>query len=226
MATTEGSNMYEFVSGTKNPLCGECPHGCTYCSTNNLKRYPVIAKKYSGQIRLDYKVLSGSLGNNNLWFIVGQNDLFARGVPDSFILEVLSWCRRFDNTYLFQTKNPDGYIQYLSEFPEKTILCTTIETNRWYDQMGKAPLPFDRAFAMNSIYAFPKYVTIEPIMDFDMDDMVATIKMCNPTQVNVGADSKRNHLPEPSKDKILSLIGQLEQFTTVKKKSNLERLLR
>lgn len=30
-------NMYEWVTHTWNPLAGECSHGCSYCSTNNLQ---------------------------------------------------------------------------------------------------------------------------------------------------------------------------------------------
>ena len=44
-------NMYEWAKPW-NPLGGECPHQCAYCSTNSLKRYPVIKDKYSGDLRL------------------------------------------------------------------------------------------------------------------------------------------------------------------------------
>jgi hypothetical protein len=50
-------NMYPGIK-TKNPLAGKCLHGCSYCSTNSLMRYPVIAKKYSGEIRLERKMLT------------------------------------------------------------------------------------------------------------------------------------------------------------------------
>ena len=65
-------------------------------------------------------------------------------------------------------------------------------------------------------------------MDFDLSEFVEMIKACNPIQVNIGADSshKRNMLPEPPKEKILELIDELEQFTTVVQKKNLVRLLK
>ena len=52
--------------------------------------------------------------------------------------------------------------------------------------------------------------------------------MCNPVQVNIGADSspKHNNLPEPSKEKILELIAELGNFTKVVQKKNLKRLLK
>ena len=52
------------------------------------------------------------------------------------------------------------------------------------------------------------------------------IKYCNPKQVNIGADSGNNNLPEPSKEKVLALIDELQKFTTIHNKSNLKRLLK
>ncbi len=225
----ENGNMYEWVGGTKNPLAGECPHGCSYCSTHSLKkRYVACQAKYSGPLRLEEKILSVSPGKHKKLFIVGQNDLFAEAVPAEYIHRVLAWCRTAYNTYLFQSKNPSRFFEFKNEFPVETILCTTIETNRVYPQMGKTPNPKDRAFAMNDLYheGFKIYVTIEPIMDFDLEEMSYLIETALPTQVNIGADSKGHNLPEPSKDKLLALIDELKKFTVIDRKSNLERLLK
>ena len=46
-----------------------------------------------------------------------------------------------------------------------------------------------------------KMVTIEPILDFDLDVMVKWVKEINPVVVWLGFDSKNNHLPEPSIEK-------------------------
>jgi hypothetical protein len=62
-------------------------------------------------------------------------------------------------------------------------------------------------------------------MDFDLPEFLKMIKEANPKQVNIGADSGRNGLPEPPKEKLLELIAELEKFTTVVKKKNLGRLL-
>ena len=61
-------------------------------------------------------------------------------------------------------------------------------------------------------------------MDFDLKSLVSMIKFCNPQQVNIGADSGNNRLPEPSPDKIDALIKELDMFTMVKLKANLKRL--
>jgi DNA repair photolyase len=222
---TAKGNMYLGVK-TWNPLGGECPHGCAYCSTNNLKkRYEVVKNKYSGPLKLffDFPPLT-----EKIVFVCGQNDLFAEEVPTSWIANLLQRCKARDNTYLFQTKNPVRMKEFAPLFPEKTILCTTIETNRRYAQMGNTPAVYDRANAMNehSLAGFKVHVTIEPIMDFDLDELVWLIQTCMPEKINIGADSKNNNLPEPSKEKLLALIDELKKFTVIDQKRNLTRLLK
>jgi len=71
---------------------------------------------------------------------------------------------------------------------------------------------------------YPKYVTIEPIMEFDFEKLVKFIQMCDPVQVNIGADTSGSKLPEPTSDEIHDLIINLSEFTTVKLKKNLKRI--
>jgi len=52
------------------------------------------------------------------------------------------------------------------------------------------------------------------------------LKECEPLQVNIGADSGKNGLPEPPIEKVLELVAELEKFTTIHNKSNLGRLLK
>ena len=69
------------------------------------------------------------------------------------------------------------------------------------------------------------FLSIEPIMDFDLEPFVQIIKNIKPKFVSIGADSKNHNLPEPSKEKIEVLIRELKKFTEVKIKDNLKRLL-
>jgi hypothetical protein len=217
-------NMYPGVI-TWNPLGGECSHKCGYCSTKSLMRYPVIRAKYSGPPKLYDGVLKKCPGEFKTIFVVSQNDLFADIIPKEWISEILQRCRMWDNTYLFQTKNPRRFIEFSDQFPLKTIICTTIETNRHYPQMGSAPKTKERALAMAFLPEFTKHITIEPIMDFDLDELVRMIKIIKPNSVNIGADSKHHHLPEPLKEKLLDLIDELKMFTVIDQKTNLSRIL-
>jgi hypothetical protein len=223
----EGSNMYQFITHTWNPLAGKCPHDCGYCSTHKLLiRWPEVMKKYSGDPHLDSKAMKDSLGYHNFIFVASQNDLFASGVKATDIFDVLEYLKKFDNRYLFQTKNPNRYLDFLGWIPEDSILCTTIETNRVYPGMEKCPTPKERTDNMELLsFAFETYVTIEPIMDFDLLPMIDMIRRCRPKKVNIGADSGKNNLPEPSKDKLEQLISELKKFTIIDNKTNLNRLL-
>lgn len=215
-------NMYTWVTHEWNPVKGECFHNCSYC----------YMKRWGKQnpIRLSSAEFKDDLGSGNTIFVVSGSDLFAQDVPDEWIRKTLEYCREFDNTYLFQTKNPGNVEQWidLGFIPEKSIFCTMIETNRWYgEHMGNCPLPKTRAMDINDVahLGFKTYVTIEPIMKFDLDEMLYLIETCLPEQVNIGADSGNNHLPEPTKDEVLALIDGIKQFAVIDQKRNLSRLL-
>jgi DNA repair photolyase len=208
--------MYEFVTHTWNAIKGECPHGCTYCY---MKRWGNLNK-----VRFDEKELKTDLGTGNFIFAGSSCDMFSKNIPHDWILRTLDHCRKFPNRYLFQSKNPSGMIGFLYNLD--VVVCTTIETNRWYPEiMADSPMPKLRAYDM-SLLPYKKYVTIEPIMDFDLDDLVRLIKACNPVQVNIGADSGNNGLPEPSYEKINALIEALSTFTAIAKKRNLGRIMK
>jgi DNA repair photolyase len=174
-------------------------------------------------IHFDEKELKTNLGSGNFIFVGSSNDMFAKEIPEEWILKTLEHCGKFDNKYLFQTKNPENIRRIL---PYQSVVCVTLETNRLYPLIMKnSPQPIKRVEHMKLI-RHPLYIKIEPIMDFDSNNFVEMLKDCCPVQINVGADSCGNNLPEPSKDKILDLISALKKFTTVKLKKNLNRLLR
>ena len=87
-----------------------------------------------------------------------------------------------------------------------------------------APSPYQRYFYMRLVPR--RMVSIEPIMDFDLDVMVRWIKDIHPKFVSIGADSKGHNLPEPPAWKVERLIEELKKFTEVKVKENLNRIVR
>lgn len=155
-------------------------------------------------------------------FVVAHGDLFGDWVPSDIIKQILEVCRSAQREmWFFETKNPVRYLEFLDLFPENTVLSTTIETNRTYGPsiMGLAPDPATRFFEMSNIAGvYPIHISIEPIMDFDLDIMVSWIRHLKPIKVAVGYDSLHNNLPEPPKEKTLRLIEELEKFTEVERK--------
>jgi len=181
-----------------------------------MKRFP------QKPIRLDEKDLYTKLGEGNFIFVGSSTDMFAEDVPQEWIDRVFEVCVKYpDNTYLFQSKNP----RRLCAPDVPFVFGTTIESN-WPYPNSLAPDVAERAEYMHkySKVGIRTMVTIEPIMDFDIDEMVEVIEYCNPEWVNVGADSGGNHLPEPSRRDIEKLIQRLSRFTEVKQKANLARI--
>jgi len=221
MALNESKgNMYDFVTHTWNTVKGECPHKCSYC-------YMMRWGKLNSP-RLDEKEFRTDLGKDNFIFVGSSNDLFAENHPEEWILKTLDYCDKFENEYLFQSKNPGRIIKYLSHpVFKRAKICTTLETNFFdSDVMNNAPRPEARVEAMEYISQFvDTYITIEPIMFFEPSILIHMVQRCNPKQVNIGANSGNIKLCEPATERILLLIEELSKFTKVKKKSNLTRLL-
>ncbi|MBR9705129.1 DUF5131 family protein [Candidatus Pacearchaeota archaeon] len=207
-------NMYDFVSHTWNVCKGICSHDCEYCF---MKRF-----KNQKPLRLDEKEFKTDLGKDNFIFVGSSTDMFAKDVSKEWIIRVLENCKLYDNEYLFQTKNPKRFEEFLDHFPKKSVLGITLESNRDIKNCN-APNPKVRAIEMLKI-PFNPMITIEPIMDFDLEEFVKIIQELKPKFVNIGADSLGHKLPEPSWTKIQQLIKELEKFTKVNLKTNLRRL--
>ncbi len=215
-------NMYEFVTHMWSPIKGKCSHDCSYCYMKN-PRWDL------GELRLNEKDLRNGLGENNVIFVGHTIDMFANDVPREWISKVLERCRFYDkNRYLFQSKNPDRIIYFVNELPSDVFIGTTIETNRTCYCESKAPYYPDRARALGKLskMGYETIVTVEPILDFDVIELVELIKIAKPKWVNIGADSKKHNLPEPPKEKIVNLVEVLQFHTEIKLKQNLNRILK
>jgi len=220
-------NMYDWVADRRfNPIKGICSHDCTYCYMRSY--WPKMSEPRLDTVSLR-RGLKG-LKDKRPVFVGSGIDMWAEDIPGEWIVKVLERCKQYGLTYLFQSKNPERFINYLEEdlFPEKIILGTTIETDR--SGISKAPSPYERSQSMNKIKElYPeirRMVTIEPIIDFDHKRMIQMMEWIQPEFVNIGADSKGHGLAEPSAEKLEQLIKDLEKITEVRIKSNLGRLRR
>ncbi|MBA7469601.1 hypothetical protein ES707_04873 [subsurface metagenome] len=128
--------------------------------------------------------------------------------------------------FLFCTKSPLHYWHWHIVWPENLYLGATIETNRDY-RLTRAPAPLYRYIAMRALDHPKKFLSIEPVCDFDLDEMLSWITEIDPQIIEVGADNYHNNLPEPPWDKVERLIKGLEDICpTVVRKVGLERLER
>ena len=112
-------------------------------------------------------------------------------------------------TFLIQSKNPATFARV--KWPINVVLGTTIETNRddLCQAISKAPPPSQRLLDFLAIDHRSKMVTIEPVMAFDVDVMVAWMEKLKPCLIWLGFDSKGCGLPEPSIEQVRELHWQL-----------------
>ena len=214
-------NMYEFVTHMWGPVVGTCDHNCSYC-------YMKTNRFELGDIRINEKSMKNRLGEDRVIFVCHTADLFANNIPAEWIDRVLAHCCEYPkNRYLFQSKNPGRIIDFADKLPNDVFLGTTIETNRTGYYESKAPSYIERAKGLGELskLGFDTMVTIEPIFDFDLDELVEIVMIANPKWINIGADSKSHDLPEPSKEQVEELIKTLQSKTAVELKRNLDRIL-
>ncbi len=215
--TKSSGNMYSWVSHTWSPGRG-CTFQCLYCYVKNFGGNPATFR-----LELPFP----NLGKQKSIFVGHMCDLFSDAVSDSDINQVLDHCKKYPlNQYVFQTKNPERLLEFT--LPEHSVVGTTIETDNaeLLAHYSQAPKPLDRAMAMNQIRG-KIFITIEPIMKFNLHEMLRLIEIASPSFVNIGADSKNNRLPEPGRDDVLALIAGIKATgIDIRQKTNLSRLLK
>ena len=230
LTKTKG-NMYTWCDFTHSHLRGRCPHSCIYCYVQAMERR-FGGGHYSGKLRLALNEFDVKYGDGRTIFIEHCNDLFADAVPSGWISLILSHCNEYPgNTYVFQTKNPAKYENFICQMPPKRILGCTIETtDAWLiKEISTAPPPGDRVVVMRKLSKEGErtFITIEPILKGNPRMLARWIYDACPDFVNIGADSKGTGLKEPSANDVRLLIDDLQTYgIEIRAKHNLERLMK
>ncbi len=219
--------MFRTITRTWNPYCGclyECYHGGCWARNLALEKLNHLPR-YSD----DFKPK------------LVESELTKRFSPDEFVAvslmgdisfatteeisRILDRIKQFPLTnFLIQSKNPRQYWAWNVTFPPNIYLATTIETNRDYG-LTKAPSSIERFYYIQDYPHTPKFLSIEPIMDFDLDILSGWVSQINPEIIEIGCDNYNNHLPEPSWEKVEALLERLKDTCPkVIEKQGLERL--
>jgi hypothetical protein len=152
-------------------------------------------------------------------FVCGTGDIaFA---DPQYIKVVLVHIRQYlkehpfgQQTFLLQSKSPAVFEQYLPYLTAQFVLDTTLETNRdtGYIYISKAPKPSERWSAFKELAWPRKWLTIEPILEFDLEELAEMVLQVDPERAYIGYESSRRvRLPEPSVEKTLELMDRLER---------------
>lgn len=199
--------MFPFITKTWNPLGGSCWHQCKYCwARNMIKKFNM--KKYRGLPELILKEFNKKFKKSDFVFVCDMCDLFAGTVTYDKINEVIDYALKSPAQFLFLTKNPNRYHSF--SFGDNAVLGATITSDRKYEG-SRAPPNIYRLDEMTLLHHSRKMISIEPIMDFNLERFVLYIAKINPEFVAVGYDNYNNKLNEPSLKKTLKLIELLEK---------------
>ena len=215
--------MFKTITRTWNPFTG-CGFNCKYCWAKSLADGKYKSAYPNGFIpEVHLKRFSAKFKDGEKIFVTSMGDISFCPKPElKLLLGIINMYP--ETTFLFCTKNPAIYCQ----FPElnNAYYGSTIETNRTYPaSISKAPDVRLRYAIMTALENVKKFVSIEPIMDFDVDIFSQWIIDINPEIVEIGADNYRHNLPEPTWDKVSAMIERIKsKGIQVKQKDGLQRL--
>lgn len=203
-----------------------CDHGCTYCnarkaSLNRLKNSPRYRDGFSPH--LVKEDLNRKFKPGDFVFVGYMGDISFASRP-----VIVDLCARLSEQpevdFLFCSKNPLMYWFWHIRWPDNLYLGATIETDLDF-HLTKAPPPAYRFAAMRALDHPKKFISIEPICDFTVSELVRWMADIGPQIIEVGADNYNNNLPEPPWDKVELLLKALRlTCPNVIEKVGLERL--
>ena len=219
-------NMYP-ETATHNDFVG-CKFDCVYCEKSFKRLLRRAGRNIGCQDCYNY---TPHTHPERLGKIPSAPNIFMMGTGDIAFCEPEYVYRIFESieqhkprsrkTYLFQSKDPSTFKQYLPWFKEHVDivqLLTTLETNRdkGYELISKAPPPSQRFIDFYNLDYPRKVVTIEPVLDFDYDKFLSMILDLHVQggleYVWFGYDSKGCGLPEPSTLKAQRFVDALKMY--------------
>lgn len=197
-----------------NPLDFVCPHACKYCPEwrKELSMKPVLRKDWD-------KIPYGTA----IW-VCSDTDLFHDAVPSSLISKVLKRAREQSHGYIFCTKNPKRYKEFIDEIPPWSYLATTIESDIDHRNCNAEPplKRFEHVTELKQLIAdkyktgalFPRAypevtICVQPILEFT-PRFLELLTELQPDQVSIGPEKKGYTTPEPPFQEILDFAIELK----------------
>lgn len=218
-------NMYQLSVKQWNPYVG-CEHECIYCKPSfqaQLKRW---AKKncqdcYEFKPHCHPERLKDHMpktGFMQFIFVCSNGDVAS--CPTEFLVQILDVIRSWESRiFLMQSKDPSTFKRVEDKLPENLIIGTTIETNyslkhfKWATleekTISKAPETVKRFHDLLDIKHPLKMVTIEPVMNFNLEHMINWMDLLKPCMIWLGYDTKGCRLPEPPLRMVMDLHFEL-----------------
>lgn len=199
-----------------------CLYDCIYCKPSFQRQLKRVARHINCEACDTYEPHNHpertTIPSFPIVFVYGTGDIaFYDPSQVRTTFEIIDHHKpRMFKLYYFQSKNPVCFNRYLDWFKantDKIILLTTLETNRdeGYDKISKATPPSQRFRDFKNLDYPRKVVTIEPVLDFDLEEFFGWIVSLRGLEyVWFGFDSKKCGLPEPSEEKAQRFVDELQ----------------
>lgn len=206
---------------TWNPFNG-CDFNCKYCKLSFQRQAKRQKQRclacYSYEPHFHPERLN-KIPKADLVFACGNGDIsFAEKDILKQMFEAME--NKSKQTFLLQTKNPSCLIGW--DIPSNVIVGTTIETNYDTRFISDAPIPKYRIVDLWLVEHDRKFITHEPLLEFDLDTLIKWDKKSNLEMVWIGYcnhNKNKLNLIEPSIEKTNKFISELEKFTEVRLKT-------
>lgn len=224
-----GTNMYQMSAKQWNPFVG-CKFDCAYCKSSFQKQQHRQTSKCSDcgtyAPHKHIQRLGDSLPKTKFMqfiFTCASGDISF--CPTPYLRQIMHRIHNEpDKNFLLQSKNPATFDRFV-HIPDNVMLGTTIETNR--DELAAtaslAPSPTRRYLDLLAIDHPLKMVTLEPMMEFDLDVILEWMTKLKPCLIWMGFNSGRIgknakesdfgavQLPEPTPDEFRELHWELSK---------------
>lgn len=232
LKTVRKDLMFGFVNETPKWMIG-CTFGCCYCYAydscmGRLKHVKIYHEGFSP--RIVESEIRKKCKPNTVVFPFSMGDPFCytqrkgrmvRVLPDKQIVGMFHVMKdNPETTFLWQTKNPEGYHDFYDCLAPNMIAGVTIESDFVPSNISFAPAPYLRAKAMIELDFPNKFVSVEPVMRFNRKLLARWLLDIKPIAVAIGYDNHHKHLPEPSLNDVKTLIIDLKAhgIKVIKKK--------
>uniref|UniRef100_A0A6M3M6F2 Radical SAM superfamily protein n=1 Tax=viral metagenome TaxID=1070528 RepID=A0A6M3M6F2_9ZZZZ len=193
------------------PIDFQCTIECLYCPEHGNSVVPMLRPGWQ------------TIPNHYAIFVAGDTDIFAPEVPDDMIRKVMEKARKTWNTFIFSTKNPSRYFEFIDDFPANSLISVTVESDIDH-HFSKAEPPLTRLRWMKELNTTLKKerrgdvevcISIQPILPFS-ENFAASIEEVKPSQVGIGYElTGLKWFPTPEFCDVLSLARALSAFSLV-----------
>ncbi len=209
-----------------------CLFNCTYCSARKLALTRLkTSERYKEGFdpHFVWKELGRRFRDGTWCFLCYMGDISWAGAEAvKLIIEKVESMPGV--SFLMLTKDPSCYLRWQEEWgfeaPSNLYLGATIESNIDHG-VTKAPPPEKRYEAMRDLQHDKKFISMEPILSFDLGTLLGWMKQVKPCIIEVGADNYHHKLPEPESWILRRFIEDLRAFCpNVIEKNGLDRLLK